>query len=480
MRGLLIALAAAGACHAALPPSPRAGAAPTPGAPPPSAGVARGVDARAARWPAHPPAAPPNVLVLLIDDMGVDKQAIYGVSAHPAPTPNLDALAARSRVFRHAWATPGCTPTRAAALTGRYASRTGAGVPAPMNGPGWALPDAEQLIPEVLVGAPDRWSSAAIGKWHLADLASADAAGHARRQGFDVFTGTPGNPNADWPGTRGADGDLHGYYDHLLVDRDGRTRWSQTYLTTETADAALDILPDLAPPFFAWVAWNAVHVPLDPPPASLWSGSVGAPHSPERYDAVAGALDVEIGRLLRGIPPEVLAHTVVMVLGDNGTPEAAVRPPQRADRAKMTLYEGGVRVPWYVSGPGIAPGPTDALVHVVDLLPTVAAIAGAPLPADRIDGVSLLPVLADPAAQVREVVYTEFLAPNGPPPWNWHRRAARDARYKLIDDGVQERLYDLGGVAEEGAPLPLDALSVDAAAALSRLRAELARHPGGG
>lgn len=440
---------------------------------------------RAWQAPARPD-LPPNVIVVVIDDMGVDKQAAYGTHPAPSPTPNLDALAARSLVFEHAWVMPGCTPTRAAALTGRMAARTGAGVPEPMPPPGWELPLAEVTIPEMLRSAPDTWSTAAIGKWHLADFPSASGIEHPVRQGFGSWAGTLGNPVSDAPGVPEPVPGKKGYYHHAYVGFDGALGWSDEYATTETTNDALEVMSGLQPPFFAWIGYNAVHTPLEPPPLSLYDGPAGAAErDPVRYDAVAGALDAELGRLLAGIPADVLARSVLVVFGDNGTPAHAIRPPAVPAHGKMTLYEGGVRVPLYVSGPGVTVGRTARLTHIVDLLPTVAAIAGVDVTALRnddgrpvaLDGTSWLPAHGDPAAPGPDMVYTEILGPNGPPPWRRHRRAARDASFKLVSDGVEERLFDVRDGSDDGQDLlAAGELAPDAAAALEKLRAEIGRH----
>ncbi len=426
-------------------------------------------------WPA--PARedlPPNFIVIVIDDMGVDKQAAYGTHPEPSPTPNLDALAARSLVFDHAWVMPGCTPTRAAALTGRMPSRTGAGVPEPMPPPAWELPLEEVTIPEMLASAPDTWSTAAVGKWHLNDYGSPSGIRHPLLQGFGSWSGTLGNPG---PVPDGLGRGQHGYYHHAYVDVYGALRESDEYATTETTQDALAAMSGLQPPFFAWIAYNAVHTPLEPPPLALYDGPAGAERGPVRYDAVAGALDTELGRLLAEIPPAVLARSVLVVIGDNGTPAHAIRPPAVAAHGKMTLYEGGIRVPLYVSGPGVTPGHTTRLTHVVDLLPTIAEIAGVDLTGQALDGTSWLPTHADPAAPGPATVYTEILGPNGPPPWAHHRRTARDAAFKLVSDGETERLHDVRGGSDDGPDLlAAGELAPDAAVSLERLRAEIARH----
>ncbi|MCB9675282.1 MAG: sulfatase-like hydrolase/transferase [Alphaproteobacteria bacterium] len=135
-----------------------------------------------------------NVLVLLIDDVGVDKVGAYG-GGYAARTPRIDALASQGIRFTNAYAAPMCSPSRAILLTGRYGRRTGIGTITEKESNGSELPLDAVTIPEALDFATGAtWTNAAIGKWHLAGPAAADWKTHPNRQGFDWFVGTRGNP----------------------------------------------------------------------------------------------------------------------------------------------------------------------------------------------------------------------------------------------------------------------------------------------
>jgi arylsulfatase len=137
--------------------------------------------------------APPNLLLVVIDDVGVDRFAPYGNA--DARAPHLDALAARGRVFRNAWAYASCSPSRAALYTGRHARRTGYGsnVEPPEV---YRLDPAQTTIAEVLRAAPVPYATAFLGKWHL-ETARTDWGG-PRSQGWDEYAGSQSNLVGDY------------------------------------------------------------------------------------------------------------------------------------------------------------------------------------------------------------------------------------------------------------------------------------------
>lgn len=406
------------------------------------------------------PVRPANVLVLLSDDQGVDSVGAYGAHPSPPPTPHIDQLAADGVLFRNAWAYPVCTPSRAALLTGRLGRRTGLGEVIQYRDRE-ELPVTEVIIPRMLEGAPDAWSSAAFGKWHLSSYQSPSNVAHPVQLGFDRFTGSLNNLGDHVV----ADGLDHGYH-HWEQVLDGQLVKNDTYATTFTVDEALRAMRELPEPWFVYVAFHAPHSPFDLPPEALTPTLDADARDPKavRYPLVVEALDQEIGRLLREMG-DLRARTWVVFASDNGTPEDVVRPPSEPSRAKNSPFEGGVHVPLIVTGPGVVePGrEVDALVHLADIFPTVAEIARAPLPPVPLDGQSLLPHLVDPSAEGRAFVHTEKFLPNGLAPvksLDW--RMSRDSRFKVIrvGEGVPLAVYDLGASpVEVGPPLDVSALS---------------------
>jgi arylsulfatase B len=411
-----------------------------------------------------------NVLVIVADDLGVDRVGVYGVGTDPPPTPNLDALAADGMRFNQAWATPSCSPTRAALLTGRHGFRTGIGK-ASSAADGYPLALDELTLPEVLAHAPTPYTSAAVGKWHLANF-EVGHGHHVLEQGFLHHRGNLGNLRRD----ESVDGGVQGFFNYEYAV-DGEVSRRADYLTSVEVDDALDFIATLPEPWLVYLAFHAAHSPAHVPPRDLYSGPdlvPGEASDQARFDAMTEALDTEIGRLLEGVPDT----TLVVFLGDNGTEREAAQGPYPDDEVKLSMYEGGIRIPLIVRGPQVAfPGSTsDALVHVVDLLPTLAELAkldvGATFPDLKLDGVSFAPYLADPThPSVRQFVYTERFIDNGFGPYTEHSRAVRDARYKLIwdmTDGYE--LFDLGlRWQEEDDLLAYETVSDEASAAFEAL-----------
>jgi arylsulfatase A-like enzyme len=417
-----------------------------------------------------------NVLVLLLDDLGTDKVARYGMHEDTPAMPRLDALMTQGVWFQTAYASPACSTTRAALLTGRHGRHTGFQRSLSVDQPPYALVSSEVTIAEMLRVADTDWGAVALGKWHLAsaELLTEDL---VRDQGFDWFQGTTANVSS--------------YFAWNQRWADGSESRRRGYLPTAEVDDALAAIAEQPEPWFDYVAFHAAHTPFEAPPADLLSHPLPPDATaPEIHAAMLEAMDLELGRLLDGIAPDVLARTTVVLLGDNGTTGDVVLPPLSPDRAKLTLYEGGVRVPLVVTGPHVrAPGRrSDALVHVVDLFPTIADLAGVPLtgPPDALavalgggertptlDGVSLLPLLLDPeAAGGHRFLFAEEGGPNGGSA-DRVETTVRDADWKLLHRFTGDELYALGEGLDEGPDLLPDP-DPAAIAAYARLTAALA------
>jgi arylsulfatase A-like enzyme len=197
-----------------------------------SALLACGPDPSPERWGGEPD-RPPNVLVVLLDDVGTDKVSAYGEHPRPASTPTLDGLAADGVLFRNAWAMPSCSPTRAALLTGRYPRRTGVGRTVQSRMGDFELHLHEVTLPELLRGAPDAWATSEVGKWHLATYASPDNVTAPAAQGFDWYRSTVSNlVESSEPGV------VDTYYDWEKVDNGELVRMSD-YVTTDQVDDAI-------------------------------------------------------------------------------------------------------------------------------------------------------------------------------------------------------------------------------------------------
>lgn len=405
-----------------------------------------------------------NVLIIVSDDIGVDRTPAYGyVNAAGEPiAPRcaaLDQLAAEGLVFRSAWSSPVCSSSRAQALTGKYPNRTGIGSVISVAG----SPSDGMRADELTLGdiVPASYRRAVIGKWHLAGnrpLGSLTGGkDHAPRCGFDHFAGSMGNLTyllqsyTFWKQVLSNLADLAGTH---------QVQINGEYATSRTTDDALRTIEAFGEdPWLLWVSYNAAHTPLHAPPAHLIQ-SPDPDLSTElgQGKAMIEALDTEIGRLLTGIRRSVLERTTVIYFADNGTNPKVVEPPFDPERAKWSVYEGGVHVPLIVRSRRIPPhlrgGESEALIDLTDLLPTVAELVGVATP-PGLDGRSFLRCLEDPATcSPRRWTYAEFFTPNFVPepgltvsrtPLNLYRQAARGARYKLL----RERTFSNGQVATE-------------------------------
>ena len=330
------------------------------------------VTAAAARA-ASPPR--PNVIIVLADDLGYGDLSSYG--ATDIATPHIDRLAAEGMRFTDFYAAANtCSPSRAALLTGRYPFRSGVNAVLFHDTPE-GLPLSEVTIAEALRDTGYR--TALIGKWHLGPGDEF----MPWNQGFDVFFGVP-----------------HSNDEKNFFLHDGRRRLpepvDQSTLTRRYTDRALEFVRSAAgAPFFLYFAPNAPHVPLYPAAAFAGRSRRGT------YGDLVEELDASVGELLaelvaRGID----GNTLVVFTSDNG-PWLAMRDwggdAGGLREGKTTTFEGGQRVPLVVRWPGHVPAGTTAadVANGMDWFPTLAALAGARVPDDRvIDGRSLVAVLS--------------------------------------------------------------------------------------
>lgn len=425
-----------------------------------------------------------NVIVVLFDDLGAEKLALYEPKVPAVPTPTFDALAAEGVVFNNAYAAPMCSAARANLLTGRHARRNGLGFV--LQGDYEMFPLEGYLLPEALEQARTSlpWTSVALGKWNLSS--SGNAPDIPNQQGFDWFAGTLTVMSDEIAVPTS-------YYNWPKHENGVDLGWLTVYNTTDTIDDAIEQVNTLPQPFFLYLPLNAPHDPLHVPPFELFTEEDLPPNAkdPELYRAVLQAADTELGRFLDAIPPDVRANTTIIVTSDNGTQPNAVEPPYIPERSKRTVFETGVHVPMIVTGPYVAqPGTrTDALVHIVDVFTTTAEIAGIPLVDDddgpygvviedrlrTIDGLSLLPYLADPnVPSEREYLFVELFEPNGAPPYDTDLQAVRDENYKLMSVNGVLSLYQLvPGALDDGDDLLADGTDAYEQAIVDRLAAEL-------
>lgn len=387
--------------------------------------------------------AGPNILLIVADDIGVDHVGVYGEGADVAPTPVLDSLAASGVRFRNVWANPTCSPTRATLLTGRYGFRTGLGQVITDNS--FGLHATEITIPEALAQAQAGYVTAAFGKWHLAstsDLLSPNKAG------FQHYRGALGNFGS---------GDRPENYFRAFEVEDGVESEVTGYDTTRVVGHASAWIQGQTSPWFCAVFFHTPHTPFHAPPPEDHDQRLppGPPveNPVEFYKAMVQSMDTQIGRLIANLGPAA-SNTVIVFVGDNGTPTQATVPPFVPQHAKATVFEGGVNVPLIIQGAGVplSGQVVDALVNTTDLFGTILQLAGVHvstvLPAGtKHDSVSLVPYLKNLSQPpLRATVFAEKFSPNGTTPPTDAERVIRNTQYKLRRIGITsptDELYDL-------------------------------------
>lgn len=357
------------------------------------------------------PARPPNILLFIADDLGVDVLASSGFTKNPALTPNLDKLAAQGLVFENFWVTPACTTTRGALISGKHGFATGIDhVPAVM--PKDTLTVQHRLK---LGDLATPYATGLFGKWHLGG--AKPAAEHPNQFGIDNYAGNLFNLDnySDWTLTQnGQQSQSVKYHTSAVVDL------AQAFISAQPAEQ----------PWFAWVAFAAPHPPFHAPPASLVSA---APNdtSPSQYKAMVESMDTEIGRLLDGLSEQTKSDTLIIFIGDNGTPVVARdREIFAKDHVKGSIYEGGIRAPMIVAGAGVSRkgSKESALVNATDFFGTVVQLASPFASPDSIPGhsVSFAHLLSNEGAGRRRFNYAEWKS-EGELFW-----AVRDVEYKVI------------------------------------------------
>jgi arylsulfatase A-like enzyme len=201
-------------------------------------------------------------------------------------------------------------------------------------------------------------------------------------------------------------------------------------------------------PWFLWLAYTAPHGPFHLPPAELHTrhdlsgeyANISVNPLPY-YLAMMEAMDSELGRLLSSLTAKQRENTVVIFVGDNGTPDEVVQLPFKKFHAKSSIFEGGIHVPLIVAGAGVTRrGQREAaLINTTDLFATIADLAGTGITQSG-DSISLRHLLTDASGVLRDFIYAEYHDEY----YKWRNGwAIRDARFKLIQSGAGQRLFDL-------------------------------------
>ena len=330
----------------------------------------------------HAAAAPakPNILFIVADDLGYADVGFQGCK--DIPTPNLDALAAAGVRFSNGYVSgPYCSPSRAGLLTGRYQQRFGHEFNP--DGGNQGLPVSETTLANRLKAAG--YVTGAVGKWHLGELPEMQP----QRRGFDEFFGFLGG--------------AHSYIKSAGILR-GTAPVTEIDYTTDAfgREAVAFIERHKAQPWFLYLAFNAVHTPMEATDERLAKFPNIANGQRRKYDAMMLALDEAVGSVRAKLSESGLdKNTLVCFISDNGGPtmkgttiNASSNFPLRG--SKRTTLEGGIRVPFVVSWlDKLKPGVYAQPVIQLDLSATVLAAAGVEVkPEWKLDGVDLLPFLS--------------------------------------------------------------------------------------
>ena len=389
----------------------------------------------------------PNIIFILGDDVGIGDIACTGADRYK--TPNIDALARGGTLFKYAYAQPLCGPSRATILTGRYAFRTGA---TNQDSTGRMTPAAETMMPKVLKQAG--YITASIGKWGQLPLGPADF-------GFDdylKFTGSGIYWNTQ---DKGKTYELNGKKVPLRAKE-----YMPDVLHAHLVDF---ITKHHDEPFYIYYSMSHVHAEILPTPDS-------APDSKDLYADNIAYMDKLVGKLIAELERQHLReNTLVIYFGDNGTATGhAARSTiggRRLNGAKGSMLEGGSRVPLIVNWPGVTPAGkvSPDLIDLSDFFPTLAALAGAKLPANKtVDGRSFLPQVRGEAGQPRDWVFVQLAK-------MWY---VADRNWKLTQAG---ELFDLSDAPFTEKLVAADTKDASAIAARKRLQAALDQlNPAGG
>ncbi|MEL7499952.1 MAG: sulfatase-like hydrolase/transferase [Planctomycetota bacterium] len=334
---------------------------------------------------------PPNVVVILADDLGWNAVGYHNDSFK---TPNIDSIATNGLTLNRFYVAPMCSPTRAGFMTGRYPIRFGcarAVIPPQRD---FGLPNDETTIGEVFqqLGYQSR---GVFGKWHLGHRR---AKWHPLNQGFTHFVGH-----------------YNGAIDYFELSRNDQRDWHEGYETSDDEGYATDLIADAAcefirkassknSPYFCYVPFNAPHSPFQAPEEALANVDPSDSLKPQEakrwktYAAMVQRMDRGIGKILQSIEDSGKSeNTIVVFFSDNGGVGSIAKNNHPLRGQKLTVYEGGIRVPACIRWPRkIKPSSQfDGLVGYIDLLPTLVAateneISSAKQP---LDGVNFLPAL---------------------------------------------------------------------------------------
>ena len=441
-----------------------------------------------------------NVLLLIIDDVGIDQLSCYNDQnrysdplGYPyAYTPNIDRLVASGLRFNQYRTTPVCSPARASILTGKYSFENAVGhvIKDRVEENGFTEFNVSPSPSSVTL--PDAFTgfSFAVGKWHLGvDAAYSGTMDNHPTDSihFDKWSGTPRNIDVGGPPT--TSGYPSSYYNYWWVDNKVRHQVVGKYATEQTADKVIDFITAATGQWFGYVAFNASHAPFTLPNDYHGFGStVPTAYFCTRFRAMLENLDYHIGRIIDTVD----SNTYIILVSDNGTsniifdmgisePRYPIghplyiagddnkvfdASPYDITHFKQSVYEGGVRCPLIITGPNISSGVREQLVDVVDLYPTIARMLGAQVPRTNALPINRFfnPINAN--RHLRKFSTCQYFRPNGLLPQSeyefyhaYYIDMTTNGKFKFIHkivSGVQSyQFYNLDVDPLETSPLPV-------------------------
>lgn len=384
---------------------------------------------------------PPNVVLILVDDMGYSDVGFNGCK--DIPTPNIDMIASQGVVFTNGYVTYAvCGPSRAGIITGRYQDRFGFSrnpLFAPKD-PNMGLPQEESTMAEILSQAG--YKSAAIGKWHL----GAHPSQRPLKRGFTDFFGflTGGHRYFPEEWTLQDENAVNSQFDAYrtkLLRNDQRIE-EKEYLTDALSREAVNYIEKYKnDPFFIYLAYNAPHAPLQATEKYLSRFGHIEDEKRKVYAAMVSSVDDGVGLVLQKLEElKLVENTMVVFLSDNGGPEktnGSDNGPLKGQ--KGDLWEGGIRVPFAIRWPAkISPGITyNEPIISLDILATIVAQNKGKIKLNKpLDGVNLLPYLDNDSIGVphKELFWRVFDQKN---------YAVRMGSHKLVSEKESNFLFNL-------------------------------------
>jgi arylsulfatase A-like enzyme len=385
----------------------------------------------------------PNIVYIVADDLGWKDVGFH--NAVDIKTPILDKLVADGARLEQFYVQPVCTPTRAALMTGRYPFRYGLQMMVIRPNATYGLALDEYLLPQILKSAG--YHTAMIGKWHLGH---ADKKFWPQQRGFDYFYGV-----------LGGDIDYFTHQSHGELDwqRNGKPVREEGYVTQLLGKDAVRVISEhnAKTPLFLYLAFTAPHLPYQAPKEYIERYKNIEDPMRRIYAAQISCMDEEIGKVLVALDEKKMReNTLIIFHSDNGGPKSKQSAGEsdvpkikipcdngELNGGKGELYEGGTRVPAFVNWPGhIKPGNVViGMVHVVDMLPTLAKLAaGSTKKCKPLDGHDVWPAIAEGKPTGRdELVYD--IEP--------FRAAVRQDDWKLVWNTVLPSKVELFNLAED-------------------------------